>query len=416
MREPDFPGLVKDLGDAARQPEFTAVHRRAGRLRTRRRLVVTGSVLAVAAVVAAGGYAGGSPGGPGQEVAASPSAAPPQAPRVLWAGAGDVDHLYAMVRDCGDCPARLMASDDAGRTWQERAAYAALPESRDPISGVPRSPFVLGPRILALGLPPGLSSSARVYPRSTPKISIDGGVTWRDAQVSGAPTLQTAPGARLVGCAPTVPICRPHTADPYTGTFIPLATAPPLKSFRIEDEISPAAGLWATGLDKDDNRPAIAVSRDRGSTWTTTVLPDEPPAPVEGGQTAVGYMPMVVTADGQTVYATLYAKQDRPAPLFRSTDGGTTWQRTNPSGVPAVTPWAFVTTDGAHVILQQTPGTYECWISPDGNNYVRMFPTGAAPKFGAPPLAIDRQHYLMAGDEALYTSSDGRTWQRLANP
>lgn len=411
MHDLDFHGLVDEIGDAARQPEFAAVRRRTW-LRTRQRRAMAGAAFGVAALLALGGYAitrpGGGPVGPAE---ASPSAVVEAPERIHWATARDADHLYAQVADCASCRPRLMASDDGGRTWQERPAYAALKESAS-LSDL----IVLGPRILALGLPAKLGRNEKDSGAKR-KISTDGGATWRDLRVSPTPVSAAPAGTWLVDCFTDG--CGLHAVDAATGTLAPLATQPALAQY-VTVDAPVGAGLWVKGLDPATGRPAVAVSRDRGQTWTVTVFTTESPAPSPDGRTPRRYLPDIATADGRTVYTTIERTDDGFAHLYRSTDGGATWQRTNPdgppSGLPFVTTSSFVTADGAHVMVLQEGDTSVAWISSDGRTYAPLAVAGAPAKSAILPTVIDKDHYLWHDGQALYLSEDGRSWRRLTTP
>jgi len=206
--------------------------------------------------------------------------------------------------------------------------------------------------------------------------------------------------------------------DPATGTLAPLAAQPALAQY-VMAAAPVDAGLWVKGLDPATRRPAVAVSRDRGQTWTVTVFTMESPAPSPGGGTPRSYLPDIATADGRTVYAIIEGTDDGFAHLYRSTDGGATWQRTNPdgppSGLPFVTTQSFVTTDGAHVMLLQEGDTAVAKISPDGRTYAPLAMPGG-PANVAAPTVINKTHYLSHDGQALYLSTDGRNWRRLTTP
>jgi len=411
MHDLDFHGLVDEIGDAARQPEFATVRQRTDRLRSRRRRAMAGGVLGVTAVLTLGGYAitgpGGGPVGPAE---ASPSAVVEAPARIRSATAGDADHFYALVADCESCKPRLMASEDGGRTWQQRPAYSALLEEPDIIPNLD----VLGPRILTLGLPAKLGRSENDSGAKR-KISTDGGATWRDLQVSRTPVAAAPAGTHLVDCITGT--CG-LAVDPAAGTLAPLAAQPALAQY-VMAHTPVGAGLWVKGLDPATGRPAVAVSRDRGQTWTVAVFTMESPAPSPDGGTPRSYLPDIATADGRTVYAIIEGTDDGYAHLYRSTDGGATWQRTNPdgppSGLPFVTTQSFVTTDGAHVMLLLEGDTVVARISPDGRTYAPLAMAGGPAKVAAPTV-IDKNHYLSHDGQALYLSTDGRNWRGLTTP
>lgn len=467
MPELDFHGLRDDAGDAARQPEFATIVRRAGRLRSRRYAAATtaAAVLAVALAVAgttlaAGGNRLGTPTGAGS-ASASPTDEPAPWRTVQWAGAADAEHLYAVRSDCQQCPRRLMGSDDGGRTWRQRHVFAAADFN------MRASVFVAGPRTLVLpetwpvgvAAVPGASPSADPQgshlpgtpsadpegsestspgPWPTPgplRVSTDGGVTWRVAQRSTVPVPAAAAGTAIAPCqllrAPlALRECPVHAIDPVTGQVAPLANQPPLLEARPAAMTS-GAGLWVEGFDRATRRPAVAVSADRGRTWTTAVFaaepaePSEPVMPSESAQSSAPAthpvrlrpmdLPSVTTADGRTAYALFIEGADGPR-VYRSTDAGRTWTRTNGeqplSDAPLATSQSWVTRDGAHVVLDQPDGIARFLVSPDGRRYTPLRTTGLEAEAGdsmhVPAMAGNR--YVYAGRDAVYLSDDGRRW------
>lgn len=415
MRDLDFRGVLEDVGDAAQQPEFATVKRRASRMRTRRRLLATGGALSVAAVLAAGGVAVTGVGGAALEPAGAP-AVETGPERIRWAAAGDADHLYAMVA-CLTCDATLMASTDGGKTWQQRPAqdwFRTVP--------APLGLHVLGPQIIAYTTPlslDGSNGSGGKTSTVTRRISIDGGLTWRDLSTSQEPVTAAPAGTRLLDCA--LEDCGVYALDPAAGVLAPLAKQPPLTRRKLVDA-PPDAGLWVSGYDPAIRKPTVAVSRNGGRDWDVHVFAEEA-AVSEGGieQGTDGSQPVITTADGQTVYATVRAGEgDLDVHLYRSTDGGETWQRTNPDGPPSglamMTDVGYVTADGAHVTMYTEGDTFVLRASTDGRTYRPLVADGGPPKIGVPPSVLDAGHYLLYTQRAIYLSDNGRTWHQLTLP
>ena len=221
MPEIDFAGLRTAAEKAARQPEFSTVERRSGRLRARQH-----GATAVAAAVAVGlasatGYAALRPAPVTESAVRGMDPAPIQ---VTWVGsiqAGDAEHLYLTVHPCArvrsDCT-ELIASDDGGRTWR--------------------------------GLTEATGAAAAV-----------------------------APGHRGL-CRPASggAACLVHAVDPVTGQVAALAQQPPIDVTALAD-VPPAAGLWATGFDRSTRQPAVSWSHDGGRNWTAHTFPVPGPVP-----------------------------------------------------------------------------------------------------------------------------------------
>jgi hypothetical protein len=400
MRDLDFRGVLEDVGDATQQPEFVTVRRRAARMRTRRRLFATGGALAVAAVLAAGGVAvtggGGSP-----KIAGSP-AVETGPRRVRWAGAADGDHLYALV-GCPTCDGKLMASTDGGQTWQERPTqdWLAKPATLEL--------YVLGPQIVmyrpSKGLKDGTTNQSR---EDAAKITLDGGRTWQALPTSQKPVPTVPAGTWPVACWIE---CGVYALDPAARVLAPLANQPPLERAHLVDTPSDA-GIWMDGLEPATGKPAVAVSRNGGRDWDTHVF--------AGEQTPVTRPTVnVATTDGRTVYAAIRLVDDQ-VHLYRSIDGGETWQLLNPdgqsTGAALVTGIGYVTADGAFVTMYTEGDTFVLRVSTDGRTYRPLVAAGGPPKITVPPHAVDDGHYLLYTERAVYLSGDGRAWQQLKLP
>ena len=122
-------------------------------------------------------------------------------------------------------------------------------------------------------------------------------------------------------------VYRMAAVDQSNGTIRPLDHQPPLRW--LQASTSPADyGIWTSGYDPTTRRPAVVPRH--GRTWQTTALPD---APVPNTLDAFpGSPPVIDTADGQTVYATVLVHNETDAYLvFCSLDGGRTWQKADPT-------------------------------------------------------------------------------------
>ncbi|HEX8631534.1 MAG TPA: sialidase family protein [Catenuloplanes sp.] len=441
MPELDFHGLRDEIGDAARQPEFASVMRRASRIRTRRYSAATGTAavltLAVAlagSTLASGGTRpSGPPGGaagPGVGSSAGvPSGGPARA--IEWAGAADALHLYAVLTDCDECPRRLVGSADGGRSWRTRHTFGGgqmqwfAPRliTIGPESLLFDAPLAGQPGARLPGFPAGFPKAHNpVEPvRSNWRLTTDGGATWRDVAKSKTPVAAATAGSPIVSCEAETrdaDNCVLYVLDPAAGRLAPLANQPPLLGMDVT-RVPASAGLWVQGYHRDSERPAMAVSRDNGRTWTTTVFTEEPPVAASTGRPrATQNLPNVTTADGRTAYA-MFVRGAAPPRVYRSTDGGRTWKRTNGdtpvSEAPLSSPESWVTADGAHVILDQPDGLARFLVSADGRRYTPMTVTGLQDEIASgepmrlPTMAGGR--YLYQSANRAYVSDDGRRWQ-----
>jgi hypothetical protein len=418
MPELDFAGLRTVAMEAARQPEFPEVQRRAARVRRRRRVASAGAAAAAVILAIAGtGYAVGGLSDAAPNPAGTPGPAaiagdPPAGPvhRVVYAYAGDATHLYAVTQSCdqpSECPYDLYGSDDAGRTWHGRTV--------PPRPEIPFQPVaVLGPRtLLAGGAPvakiPVAPSADVTASRLTDYVSADGGATWRELTDSAEPIEAVPAGHRaLFRCespSPTAP-CTVRVVDPVTARLAALANQPPIAAVGLWGT-PPEAGLWVSGFDPVSHRPAVAWSRDAGRTWTPHVFAEADPVP---SHSPPGAAPTVATADGRTAYAMVSNDQD-VARIYRTVDGGATWWLFQ-QGKRVTSYLGYVSGDGAHLLMTAS----EYLASRDGRPY-RPERLKGLPGMCRIPEAMAGGGYLTtveADPTAVYLSDDGLTWRRAA--
>jgi len=188
-----------------------------------------------------------------------------------------------------ECETKLLATADAGVSWQERAV-PAQPAHKD--TGVR---IVLAHSMMLWAPAPGtlaMGGYNRRYWTTT-----DGGVTWNES--------------------PTPYDLGPEGSFGVLGIddrHVFLATPPgSLRNVWEGTSIVPAAdGSYWLACFKD---PCLRFTRDQGLSW------QDVPLQVAGGTAA----DFVATANGQTVYASVSALNVNST-LLRSTDGGLTWQ------------------------------------------------------------------------------------------
>jgi len=393
----DFREAGRIASQAARQPAFDTVRRRAWLLRLRRRALATGAVLALAALSFAG-FAALRPAAPGQPADAGPRGLPSTVesialpepsgtaaakPYVSWAGAAGADHVYAVVSGCGTCALRMVASGDGGVTWQPRGV---------PPAGGRRTTIwsVLGERLLIATTLPSQQRGVERW------MTLDGGLTWTAFGLSARPVDRVPDGTRAVDPAAIgAPAGGPalYAVDPAAGVVAPLAVQPPLDHARLVDA-PPGAGIWARGRDRSSRRPAVAVSTDGGRTWRRTVLAAEPPALVDDG------VFHVATTDGRLVYA--HTGDHGQTRLHRSADGGATWERIATLST-AARPAGYVTRDGGYVLAAG-----DRFVADDG-----AVDIPGLPGWDLAPRAVAVDSYLSWDFADAYRSADGITWHRL---
>ncbi|WP_146765210.1 hypothetical protein [Micromonospora saelicesensis] len=179
----------------------------------------------------------------------------------------DAEHGYALFANCGepppgdDCPARLFATDDGGRSWREL---------RHPHPAAENHQLYAAPGVLTL--------------RSEPHgwwISTDGGTSFTH-RLDGPPPqwvgaqsrFQLIEGSGQVG--------------EWDGQRLrPLAAQPRVPGLSTVDT---GDGLLVVAAGSEDGKPYAAVSFDRGRSWQQT------PVPAPDGH--VGVLRAVVERDG----------------------------------------------------------------------------------------------------------------------
>jgi hypothetical protein len=438
--EPHFAGLRDYADDAVRQPDFAAVRRRAGRVRRRRAVASSAAAVATALVVSGLGYAAiaGPSGGP---PAAPPTPSISEDPTAGWprltdVGATGPDDLYAVFERCRDCAPELYVSEDAGATWQRRTVP---PAPSDATAGISRSSWLvpLGPGILAWRDLRTISLSdigSLVAPSTEPTdggrspsaiertwITVDGGRTWRRAEVDPDPMTAVPPGSRPVDCqlAGQPSPCQIYAVDPVSGRFAPLADQPSGITFEsgwlAQTDVPLGGHLWVPGLDPATHKPAVASSPDGGRTWLTHVFVEGMPAVAnDDGRIAAMYLPTVAAGADGTAYALTYREDLRMDP-YRSTDGGVTWRPVPGGAVPEVPDAGFVTADGAHVVKTG----WDFRASRDGGEYEPV----TLPGYPADLLQLTQVtsqraagRYIVPSMSSFYVSDDGWTWRRVYVP
>jgi hypothetical protein len=378
-----------------------------------------------------------------------PAVTSPPGP-VRWVGFGDANHLYIITNTCelnpfvsaspdlmrsqpqsptptaqssvpsspvsppGSCD-ELSASSDGGATWQSRGAF--------PSGGFRGGIEVIGPETLIVRtlVPVSLGPTGPIPTKRVWQASFDGGASWSAISESEQAMEAVPPGGGVVQSFDTV-----RVLDPVSRTVRPLAHLPSLLSSYAVSERA-ANGLWVTGLDPATHLPALAVSHDGGHTWTVKVMPGAPEVPVQNNRAGTAFLPYPASRDGQTAYATLLvagpvpSATPSPSPgssspttqwVFRTVDGGVTWQAVDPSDSVADGASAWVTADGRHVVSQfdalvDGVAVHRFLVSADGQTYTN------ATLPGLPVTAETTDGYVARTDHAVYLTDDGWTWREV---
>jgi hypothetical protein len=274
---------------------------------------------------------------------------------VRWA---DRDHAYAIRGTCAttngttDCGAQLLATEDAAH-WERRTLPA--PDGKAE-SGLLQQLYVLGQEKIVVEAP-----RERWY-------SDDGGRSWRKVPIERGLSVQAIPEGAVLEpqCAVVTTVCRRLgrllVMLPESGRSAALANPPPLANLSPGSVPTADGAWWVSGLDPGTGRPAIAVSRDAGRSWTVGAVPAFDGTPYGG---------LTVTATPGAAYATAITRTPDGGSwllaIFRSTDGGQTWERTwqasgsrEPRSINGV---AVAAADGKLIVATQSGTTY---VSTDG--------------------------------------------------
>ncbi|GAA3065552.1 hypothetical protein GCM10017562_34310 [Streptomyces roseofulvus] len=243
---------------------------------------------------------------------------------------------FALLAECvkdparpenGFCRQRVGVLDPGAERWVPRAS--PLPELRG-TEGVSAQLWVLGPGRALIEDGGGGDRPLRDW------FTADGGRSWRRVDPRPAGRTPDIPvGAVLIAaCAvPGVPVdsCpreRLAAISPLDGRRRELVAQPPLGAHpRPATVVEPDGSWWVSGVVPGTGRSAVAVSRDRGRSWSVSRLPSPAPADTPAWHTSVVVGPDAVYAaetgelkGGEPVKNPLRA-------LHRSLDGGRTWQR-----------------------------------------------------------------------------------------
>jgi hypothetical protein len=247
-------------------------------------------------------------------------------------------------------------------------------------------------------------------------ISRDGGVSW--APVRTTPAAQPAPPGAAVLCRPVADAaaCTLQVVEP-SGRSAPLSGRPALAP--AEGPVSgDGDNLWVAGTDPGSGRPAVAVSADRGRTWSTHVFAD-----VTGCAERGCDPPELAVGGGQAAYAVVADPASGRYVVYRGTAAGG-WERLadvvgDPPRYPGAV-WSFVASDGAHVLAQPVSGAgrdgdldrVRFWSAAGGSGYRPVALDGLPDTVYPVRRTPDGWFYTTSyGDHSvLYGSADGWRW------
>ena len=165
------------------------------------------------------------------------------------------------------------------------------------------------------------------------------------------------------------------------------------------------------GMDEGGGRSGLWKTTDGGDTWTElTWNPGMPKGPI--GKIGVSVSP----ANGQRVYASVEAR-DSLGGIFRSDDGGATWQRTNGDQLFAIRPFYYsaVTADPTNENVVYVMNLQVHRSIDGGKTFARVrVPHGDTHQMWVDPK--DGHRLINANDGGATVSLDyGATWSSIYN-
>lgn len=324
---------------------------------------------------------------------------------VLDVDFADPDHAFALLYRC----------EGEHRCEQQLTVFANGRWTRRPI---PLPPVAQGDGpsavIRALGPQTALVTEYRSVPDLPGLFTSDGGRTWREvpAGVSGTAE-RIAPGAPLTtsctGDTDENGFCpRPvlTTLDPQTGREQLVASQPPRGIVHPAGAGSPDGSRWVWGTEPGTGVLALAVSRDDGATWHTTRLGSEKPSQhVFDVEVAGGPRVWYATVRGQLPSGS-HVKNGLVA-LYRSTDGGQTWQRRwsyRPGQEPQSVLGTAVVARDRVLVIAEVRGRY---LSTDGGRTFRQVSDESNDVW----VRTSRVGYVASPGGTVHVSRDGTTWR-----
>ncbi|SNT47988.1 BNR/Asp-box repeat-containing protein [Asanoa hainanensis] len=293
----------------------------------------------------------------------------------------------------------LSVTQDGGKTWSELRPHPSIPT---PSKGPEANGACVRPTA-TLAAPGTLIMGATAGPAF---ISHDSGQSWREYQ----PQVRVADSVPD-GIVPRWPCderqCKEQGLgwyDPATGDWMVLKNQPPGTEY-VSVSVAFDGSIWVDGSGPDGSGEfQIAASRDRGHSWT-----DRTPAEDIDW---LGHAGLLTAYDADTAY--LYPTERDGFSLYRTTDGGQTWQPMPAAQQFTDIVFVWPNRQGGLTLADRA---HQQHLSTDGG---KSFVPVSLPVWGATPITGGLQGWpidVAAADPVdLYLSEDGLTWQPVEVP
>jgi hypothetical protein len=318
------------------------------------------------------------------------------------ASMADSRHGFVLVQTCNadgsTCQYKISVTQD-GTHWVTRTAPVKT-GSQDTVTGGVDLPSLtaLGPRTVFFQAAPTGAHSGFV--------SFDAGVTWRSVPPGVNGTVDRIHTGGVVeamcpngGSDPCLTVAL-TVRLPGTGVLAKLAHQPDIAVESANTSPLPDGSWWVTGT--KGGKPAVAVSRDDGRTWTST------PLPAVAGQ----YLyTSPVTGAGQHLWALAIGQlpdvKDGLLGVYGSTDAGRTWRvvRTAKAGVQPRSALGVAIVAGNDVTICDESRPQRGWVSVNSGT---TFTQSICPAPGSPTWS--ESGYLSTDGTSVSVSSDGSVW------
>ncbi len=312
----------------------------------------------------------------------------------------DANHGFALISYCrpdtNQCRQALAVTQD-GRHWTERA----LPANQ-PTDGASSELVSVGPKSAWVDI-----ATANVR---TGYFTSDSGLTWKPVpgEVSSTAEVIPAGGVLQADCPPGGPAdgcARSLTVRvPGNGSLAKLAHQPDIAVSQANAAPLADGSWWVSGT--KNGRQALAVSRDGGRSWISSLLP----------KVAGEYLfTSPVTAGGGRLWALAIGQlpnvKNGLLAVYRSLDAGRTWTLafTEKAGREPRTALGVGIATGRNLLVCDEGLPQHGWLIADG---AASFVETSCPATGW--VGWSRAGYLIRQEAGVSTSADGVSWHSAA--